>query len=89
MKFILVSVDEDPKKLDKYVDERKFAFPVLRGTREMAGEKFGVDDTPTTFYLDAQGTIRYQTKGGSVFGESVERVVWFIEELKKTPSTQP
>jgi hypothetical protein len=88
VKFILVSVDDDPKRLDRYVAERKFAFPVLRGTREIAAQKFAVDDTPITYYLDPQGTIRYQVRGGSVFGESVDRVIWYIEELKKNPTSQ-
>jgi hypothetical protein len=89
VKFFLVSVDDDRKKLDAYVAERKFAFPVLLGTREMALEKFKADNTPTTFYIDAAGVIRYQTEGGSIFGESVDRVVWYIDEMRKNPTSQP
>ena len=89
VKFLLVSVDDDPKRLDRYVAERKFAMPVLRGTRDLATARFGLEDTPTTFYLDPQGVIRYQVKGGSAFGESAERIIWYVEELKKNPATQP
>ena len=83
MKFILVSIDDDPKRLDRYVAERKFAMPVARGNRDLAAEKFSVLDVPATFYIDTEGTVRYEARGGSVFGESAERVTWFIEELKK------
>jgi peroxiredoxin len=86
VKFILVSVDDDPKRLQAYVDERKFAFPVLRTTREWAAQHFGIDDTPITFYIDANGVIQYQTRGGSVFGESTERVIWYLNELKQIPT---
>jgi cytochrome c biogenesis protein CcmG/thiol:disulfide interchange protein DsbE len=89
VKFILVSVDDDPKRLDRYVEERKFAFPVLRGNRDLAAEKFNVLDVPATFYIDSQGIIQYEARGGSPFGESVERVTWFIEELRQAPSAQP
>ena len=36
VRFILVSLDDDPKRLERYVAERKFAMPVLRYNREQA-----------------------------------------------------
>lgn len=83
MKFILVSIDTDPKRLARYVAERKFAMTVARGTPELAAEKFNVLDIPATFYIDREGMVRFEARGGSVFGESAERVSWFIDELKK------
>ena len=82
MKFILVSLDDDPKRLDKYVEERKFAMPVARYNREQATLKFNVHDTPTTFYVDATGTIQYQVTGVEPHGDAVDRVTWYIEQLK-------
>ena len=82
MKFILVSLDDDPARLDRYVAERKFAMPVLRYNREKATEVFNIHDTPTTFYLDATGTIRYQVVGVEPHGDAVDRVTWYIEQLK-------
>ncbi len=82
VKFILVSLDDDPSRLDKYVAERKFAMPVLRYNREQATKVFNVHDTPTTFYVDATGTIRYQVTGVEPHGDAVDRVTWYIETLK-------
>ena len=82
VKFILVSLDDDPARLDKYVAERKFAMPVARYSREQAAKVFNVHDTPTTFYVDASGTIRYQVTGVEPHGDAVDRVTWYIEQLK-------
>ncbi len=82
MKFILVSLDDDPARLERYVAERKFAMPVARFSREQAANVFNVDDTPTTFYVDASGTIRYQVTGVEPHGDAVDRVTWYIETLK-------
>lgn len=82
MKFILVSMDDDPARLDRYVAERKFAMPVARYNRADAAKKFNVHDTPTTFYVDAAGTIRYQVIGVEPHGDAVARVTWYIEQLK-------
>jgi hypothetical protein len=83
VKFFLVSLDDDPARLDRYVAERKFAMPVARYTREQATEVFGVHDTPTTFYIDAAGTIRYQVTGLEPHGDAVERVTWYIEQIRQ------
>ena len=82
VRFILVSLDDDPKRLERYVAERKFAMPVLRYNREQATATFNVHDTPTTFYVDASGTIRYQITGVEPHGDAVDRVFWYIETLK-------
>ncbi len=82
MKFILVSLDDDPARLERYVAERKFAMPVARFSREQAANVFNVHDTPTTFYVDASGTIRYQVTGIEPHGDAVDRVTWYIETLK-------
>jgi hypothetical protein len=82
VKFILVSLDDDPARLEKYVAERKFAMPVLRYNREDAAALFGVLDTPTTFYIDKAGTIQFQVTGIEPHGDAVDRVKWYIETLK-------
>ena len=82
MKFILVSLDDDSARLERYVAERKFAMPVARFSREQAANVFNVHDTPTTFYVDASGTIRYQVTGVEPHGDAVDRVTWYIETLK-------
>lgn len=82
VRFILVSMDDDPARLERYVAERKFAMPVARYTRAEAARRFNVHDTPTTFYVDAKGTIRYQVVGVEPHGDAVDRVTWYIEQLK-------
>ena len=82
VKFILVSIDDDPARLEKYVAERKFAMPVLRYNSEQAAKVFNVHDTPTTFYVDKSGTIQYQVTGIEPHGDAVDRVIWYIEQLK-------
>jgi len=82
VKFILVSLDDDSARLERYVAERKFAMPVARFSREQAANVFNVHDTPTTFYVDASGTIRYQVTGVEPHGDAVDRVTWYIETLK-------
>ena len=80
---MLVSLDDDPKRLERFMAERKFAMPVLRMTREAAEKALNVLDTPTTFYVDASGTIRYEVKGLEPHGDAVARVAWYIEQLRK------
>lgn len=82
VRFVLVSLDDDPERLNRYVAERKFAMPVARYTREQAAKMFNVHDTPTTFYVDKSGTIQYQITGVEPHGDAVDRVAWYIETLK-------
>lgn len=81
--FILVSLDDDDKRLKRYLDERKFAMTVAHAEREVAEQLFNVTDVPATFYIDRAGVIRYEARGLEVHGDADERIVWFIEELKK------
>ena len=79
---MLVSIDEDAKRLRRYLDEMKFPFPVARITAAQAGQLMGVDNTPMTFYVDRKGVVRYQTNGSESHGDSTNRVGWFIDQLK-------
>ena len=56
--------------------------PVARYSRAQAAKAFNVHDTPTTFYVDKSGTIRYQVTGVEPHGDAVDRVTWYIEQLK-------
>ncbi len=82
VRFVLVSLDDDPKRLERYVAERKFQMPVLRMTREQAASALDVQDTPWTFYVDAAGTIRYEVRGLEPHGDAVARISWYIDQLK-------
>jgi peroxiredoxin len=82
VRFVLVSLDDDPKRLERYVAERKFQMPVLRMTREQAAAALDVQDTPWTFYVDAAGTIRYEVRGLEPHGDAVARISWYLDQLK-------
>lgn len=82
VRFVLVSLDDDPKRLERYMAERKFQMPVLRMTREQADAALAVEDTPWTFYVDAAGTIRYEVRGLEPHGDAVARISWYIDQLK-------
>ena len=83
VRFIFVSLDTDPKRLQRFLDERKFTVTIGRSSQETARRLFNVNDVPATFYVDKAGVIRYETRGVDTHGESVDRVLWYIEELKK------
>jgi hypothetical protein len=79
--FLLVSIDEDSKRLRRYLTEMKFPFPVARVNAEHAQQLMGFDNTPTTFYVDRGGIVRYQVNGSESHGDSQSRVSWFIDQL--------
>lgn len=82
VRFVLVSLDDDPRRLERYVAERQFQMPVLRMTRDQAAAALDVQDTPWTFYVDAGGTIRYEVRGLEPHGDAVARISWYIDRLK-------
>ena len=80
--FLLVSIDEDTKRLQRYINEMKFPFPVVRLPTAQAAQAMGVDNTPTTFYVGSDGIVRYMIVGGESHGDSPARVSWYIDQLK-------
>ena len=80
--FLLVSIDEDTKRLQRYMNEMTFPFPVVRLSAAQAEQALGVDNTPTTFYVGADGIVRYKLVGGESHGDSPTRVSWYIDQLK-------
>jgi cytochrome oxidase Cu insertion factor (SCO1/SenC/PrrC family) len=81
--FLLVSIDEDDKRLQRYLAEMKFPFPIARLTPEQAEKAMGFDNVPATFYVDAAGIVRYQLNGSESHGDSAGRVGWYIDQLKQ------
>jgi len=72
--------------LQRYLDEMKFPFPVARVDAAHAQQMMGFDNTPSTFYVDRDGIVRYQITGGDSHGDSPTRVSWFIDRLKAQAS---
>ena len=81
--FLLVSIDEDTKRLQRYLDEMKFSFPVARVDAAHAQQMMRFDNTPSTFYVGRDGIVRYQITGGDSHGDSPTRVSWFIDQLAR------
>ena len=55
--FLLVSIDEDTKRLQRYLNEAKFPFPVARVDAGHAQQMMRFDNTPSTFYVDRGGIV--------------------------------
>ena len=77
-----MSIDEDANRLQRYLNEMKFPFPVARMSSEAAQRVMGIDNTPTTFYVGADGVVRYQVVGSESHGDSPTRVSWYVDQLK-------
>jgi peroxiredoxin len=80
--FLLVSLDSDPKRLQRFLDEQQFPMPIARASQAAMQEVMGFDDVPATFYVDKQGVVRYETRGVETHGDSAARVTWYLEALK-------
>lgn len=81
--FVLVSIDDDPERLARYVGERRLGITLARLPAAEAEAGMGVTDIPATFYVDAAGVVRYQVRGIEPHGDSAERIAWYIDELKR------
>ncbi len=86
--FVLVSIDEDSKRLDRYLAEMKFPFLVVRADAEQVEQAMGFDNVPSTYYIDGDGVVRYQIDGTESHGDSPTRVSWFIDQLTHGRSSQ-
>jgi len=80
--FLLVSLDTDPKRLQRFLDEQRFPMPIARASQDQAQQAMGFDDVPMTFYVDRQGVVRYETRGVETHGDSAARVTWYIEQIR-------
>jgi thiol-disulfide isomerase/thioredoxin len=87
--FLLVSIDEDAKRLQRYLDEMKFPFPVARAAAAHAEQVMGFDNVPATFYVDRSGVVRYQANGSESHGDSPTRVSWFVDQLLRVQGSNP
>ena len=79
---MLVSIDEDVKRLQRFMNEMNFPFTVVRANKDEAQQKMGFDDLPATFYVDQDGIVRFEARGLEAHGDSRDRVSWYIEQLR-------
>jgi hypothetical protein len=80
--FLLVSIDDDAKRLRRYLDDMKFPFSVVRASSAEMQRAMGFNDLPSTFYVDTHAIVRYQVLGFESHGDSDARVAWYVERLK-------
>ena len=76
--ILTINNDEDAAKVQKFMNDRKFNFPVLRGDNYV--EDAGITAFPTTWFINRNGQIIYQTNFSD---KLVEEFTWRVEELKK------
>jgi hypothetical protein len=81
--FLLVSLDSDPKRLQRFLDDQRFPMPVARATQSEAQQALSFDDVPATFYVDREGIVRFETRGMETHGDAAARITWYIDELKR------
>jgi hypothetical protein len=80
--FVLASIDEDEKRLQRFLNEMRFPFTVVRANKDEAQQKMGIDDVPATFYVDRDGIVRFEVRGLESHGDSRDRVSWYLDQLK-------
>ena len=76
--IVTINNDEDAAKVQKFMTDRKFNFPVLRDNHYL--NDAGVNVFPTTWFISRDGKIIYETNFSD---KLVEEFSWRIEELKK------
>ena len=82
--FLLVSIDEDNHRLQRFLNEMKLPFTIARANPEQMEKAMGFNNVPATFYVDKTGVVRFQTNGTDSHGDSVVRVGWFLDRLLKS-----
>src|SRR5262249_54649383 len=81
--FLMVSIDEDSHRLQRFLNEMKFPFPVARAKPAEMEKARGFDNVPATCYVDKNGVVRYQIIGTEPHGDSQPRVSWYVDQLLK------
>ncbi len=77
--FVAASTDQEKQKVQPYVDEMKFTFPVAFA--EDTATKFGVEGIPSLFIIGPQGKIRYKIVGFDPDKDFVREMTWRLESL--------
>lgn len=55
-----VSMDEDPQLSRTIASDLDLTYPVLLDAQKSVGERYQVEDLPTTWFIDRDGKLRYQ-----------------------------
>ncbi len=80
--FVALNVDESPVKVQRFVREQGLAdspLLFLRDPTSTVSLTYRVNGFPTTFFIDAQGIIRYIRVGG-MYEEDLQRGLQALQE---------
>lgn len=63
--FVVLGVDtvDDPATLDTFIHDLGITYPVVRDVDLRAATLYRIVDTPSTFFIDRNGVIRYRVVG--------------------------
>ena len=63
--FVVLGVDtvDDPATADSFIHELGITYPIVRDVDFRAVTLYRVTDTPSTFFIDRDGVIRYKAVG--------------------------
>ena len=78
VRILTVNSDNDPAKVAKWMEKNGYTFPVL--IDDGYARKARVKVFPTTWFLDAEGKIAFETMGGAA--NLFDEFSWRIEALK-------
>lgn len=76
--FLIVSVDQDSKKVQPYISENGYTFPVFYGSA--TAQLYNIISIPTTLVIDKQGVVQFKHTGYRP--EIRDLLTWEIEALR-------
>jgi thiol-disulfide isomerase/thioredoxin len=62
VKFVMISLDEEPEKAKKFIARKEYTFPVYRLQQEVPAD-FATSSIPTTFVIAPNGKIVMRKEG--------------------------
>ncbi|MBT5875279.1 MAG: redoxin domain-containing protein [Candidatus Latescibacteria bacterium] len=76
--FLVVSVDKDSEKVEPYISENGYTFPVFYGS--VTAQLYNIISIPTTLVIDKQGIVQYKHAGYRP--EIKDLLTWEVEALR-------
>ncbi len=64
LEILAITVERDTAAIEAFVQQYGLTFPILLDSETMAARQYQVHGTPTTFFVDRQGVIRWVVVGG-------------------------
>lgn len=61
--ILAVNVGEDKDKVKSFIEENKYAFPVVLDIKQEAALQYGISAFPTSFFIDEEGYVYSGIRG--------------------------